>query len=75
MVEDLKKEQAFRRTLVNLATPVRSERCKNFVPHRKVYVYHCRQEHEVRVFATASAGGRPVPGVGAVACSQCTNRE
>lgn len=60
-------------TLVNLATPVRSERVRaGFQPHwRTVFIYRCERRHETRVFASSFTGQRATPGVGAIYCPQC----
>jgi hypothetical protein len=60
-------------TVINLATPVRSERVRaGFQPHwRTVFIYRCPKGHEQRIFANSFRGKNPVPGVGGVCCSQC----
>jgi len=56
---------------VNLGTPVRSERVRDFQPPwRTVFVYRCGAcGSEFRMRAGAFSGTRAVPGVGAVRCA------
>lgn len=60
------------RGLVDLATPVRSERVRGFQPPwYTVFVYRCAAGHEVRVRAGAFIGQTAVPAIGAIRCPQC----
>ena len=56
--------------MINLSTPIRSERVRGFQPPwRTVYVYVCATcGAETRVYAAAFIGKRPVPGVGGIFC-------
>lgn len=59
-------------SVINLSTPVRSERVRGFQPPwRTVFVYTCPKGHEQRVYANSFRGKTPVPGVGGIACSMC----
>lgn len=57
--------------ILNLATPVRSERVRAFQPPwRTVFVYRCHEcGNETRVRANSFRGRTPVPGVGAIRCA------
>lgn len=61
-------------TLLNLATPIRRERVRDFQPPwRTVFVYRCATcTKETRVRAGAFSGKRAVPGVGAITCPHCS---
>ena len=60
------------KTIVNLATPIRSERVRGFQPPwRTVYVYRCTEGHEIKVRANSFVGSKPQPGVGGIVCPQC----
>lgn len=62
--------------LINLATPISSERVRSFQPPwRTVYVYRCVNGHETRVFANSFRGKRPEPSVGAIVCPLCERVE
>ena len=56
--------------VVNLDTPVRSERVRGFQPPwRTVFIYRCPAcKREIRVRANGSNGGRPSIGPGAILC-------
>lgn len=60
-------------TVINLATPVRSERVRWFQPPwRTVFIYRCSKcGKETRVFANSFRGRTPVPSVGGIACPHC----
>ncbi len=59
-------------SMINLATPVKSERVRDFQPPwRTVFIYQCERGHAVRVRANSYRGKNPVPGVGAITCPQC----
>ncbi len=61
-----------KQTTINLMTPIRSERVRDFQPPwRTVYVYRCAIGHEVRVRANSFRGRNATPGVGAIYCPQC----
>jgi hypothetical protein len=60
------------KTAINLATPIRSERVRDFQPPwRTVYIYRCANGHEVRVRAGSFIGRNPTPSKGAIYCPQC----
>ena len=60
------------KTVINLATPIRSERVRGFQPPwRTVYVYRCANGHEMRIRANSFIGRNPTPGIGGVYCNQC----
>lgn len=58
---------------LNLSTPIRSERVRDFQPPwRTVFVYRCEQcGKETRVRASAFRGPDPVPAIGAIPCPHC----
>ena len=60
-------------SVINLATPIRSERVRDFQPHwRTVFVYRCGTcNKETRVRANSFRGKTPVPGVGGIVCRHC----
>ena len=60
-------------SIINLATPVRSERVRDFQPPwRTVFVYKCDKcGKETRVRANSFRGKTAVPGVGAITCPHC----
>lgn len=58
---------------LNLSTPVRSERVRDFQPPwRTVFVYKCGAcKNETRVRANSFRGKTAVPSVGAITCPHC----
>jgi len=58
--------------IINLATPMGSERVRGFQPPwRTVYKYKCPKcGRETRVRAGAFRGGRAEPGVGGIICGR-----
>lgn len=60
-------------SIINLATPIRSERVRGFQPpYRTVFIYKCSDcGKETRVRANSYRGKTAVPGVGAIACPHC----
>lgn len=61
--------------MINLQTPIRSERIRaGFQPHwRTVFIYRCQKcEQETRIYANSFRGKTPVPGIGGVYC-HCEN--
>lgn len=60
-------------SLLNLQTPVRSERRRQFQPPwYTVYVYRCPAcNNETTIRANSFRGTRPEPSVGAIACPHC----
>ena len=59
--------------MIDLRSPVRRERVRDFQPPwRTVFVYQCAAGHETRVRASSFAGRTPVPSVGAIECPQCS---
>ena len=60
-------------SIINLSSPVRSERVRDFQPPwRTVFVYKCKTcGKETRVRANSYRGKTAVPGVGAIACPHC----
>jgi len=60
-------------SIINLSSPVRSERVRDFQPPwRTVFVYKCAKcGKETRVRANSYRGKTAVPGVGAIACPHC----
>ncbi len=63
--------------ILNLSTPVRSERVRGFQPPwRTVYVYACPVcGKETRVSAGSFRGRTPVPAIGGIACPHCNGKE
>ena len=58
--------------IINLSTPVRSERRRSFQPPwYTVYVYRCSQGHETFVRAHSFRGTRPESGTGGIYCHAC----
>jgi DNA-directed RNA polymerase subunit RPC12/RpoP len=60
-------------SVINLATPIRSERVRDFQPPwRTVFVYRCGTcQNETHVRANSFRGKTAVPSVGAIACPHC----
>jgi hypothetical protein len=61
------------RAIINLRTPIRSERRRGFQPPwYTVYVYQCgRCGNETTVRAQSFRGSRPEPAVGGIFCPHC----
>lgn len=59
--------------VINLGTPIRSERVRGFQPPwRTVFVYRCPTcSQETRVRAGSYRGNRAEPGVGGIMCHHC----